>query len=253
MEKKIKGNSGTITYKKLVDFLDFSKKCMCKIVIPSEKICGSGFFCKLNLKEFNDIQKIFLFTNNHVINEKYLDTNDKLLIEIDEKKKILNLDNRIWLTDKNNDFTIIEIKYYDKIYHYFEISQNILENDLEKEFEDKDIIIPQYPGGEELSIGFGSILKISQNIIHHSVSTDYGSSGSPIISQKDFKVIGIHNLRKNDLNENNGVFMKNIILSIQKKKEEKNIDMTYEYTLNISNLELIKTIENDINFKNIYY
>ena len=122
---------------------------------------------------------------------------------------------------------------------------------MEKEFKDKDIIIPKYPGGEELSIGFGSILKINQNIIHHSVSTDYGSSGSPIISQKDFKVIGIHNLRKNDLNKNNGVFMKNIILSIQKMKEEKNIDMTYEYILNISNLELIKTIENDINFKNI--
>ena len=126
MEKKIKGNSGTITYKKLVDFLDFPKKCMCKILIPSEKSCGSGFFCKLNLKEFNDIQKIFLFTNNHIINEKYLKTNDKLLIEIDEKKKILNLDQRIAWTDENNDFTIIEIKYYDKTYLFLKYHQTFL-------------------------------------------------------------------------------------------------------------------------------
>ena len=70
---------------------------------------------------------------------------------------------------------------------FFEISSNILENDLEKEFKDKDIIIPQYPGGEELSIGFGSILKINQNIMHHSVSTDYGSLAHLIYLKKILK------------------------------------------------------------------
>ena len=37
-----------------------------------------------------------------------------------------------------------------------------MENDLQKEFKDKDIIIPQYPAGEEILIGFGSVLKIDK-------------------------------------------------------------------------------------------
>ena len=123
-----------------------------------------------------------------------------------------------------------------------------MENNSENSLKNIDIILPQFPGGKELSIGMGSILEINDNIIHHTISTEYGSSGSPILSQKDMKLIGIHNKRDLENNENKGIFMKSIYLFLEGKK---NIDMTKENNFKISNLDLIKTIKNDIQYKNI--
>ena len=51
----------------------------------------------------------------------------------------------------------------------------------------------QYPNGGELSYSIGKIIDISNNIILHSASTLYGSSGSPIIKRYNCSVIlGIH-------------------------------------------------------------
>ena len=52
----------------------------------------------------------------------------------------------------------------------------------------------QYPNGKDISFSSGKILSIKDNkIIHHSVSTDSGSSGSPIIERcKDNYIIGLN-------------------------------------------------------------
>ena len=67
---------------------------MCKINNYLKGSCGSGFFCKLNIKDFSYIQRPFLITNNHVINDDYLESQNKLFIEINGKDKILDLINR---------------------------------------------------------------------------------------------------------------------------------------------------------------
>ena len=245
-EKKIIGNSLPISYEKLKYFLEFSQNCMTKIINYAENTTGTGFFIKINLKEFSDIQRPFLMTNNHVINEEYLESNNKLYIKINGKEKILDLKNRIKLTDKSNDFTIIELKTYDKIYNFFEVSPNIMENNSQNNLKDANIILPQFPGEKELSIGFGSILKIEDNIIYHSISTEYGSSGSPILLENNLKIIGIHNKRDLELNENKGIFMKNILFWIKNMKEMKNINMIKDnLDYKISDLDLIKTIKNE--------
>ena len=228
-------------------FLEYSKYCMCKINNYQKGTCGSGFFCKPDIKDFHKIQRPFLMTNNHVINEDYLKSNSKLYIEIDGKDIILDLNNRIKLTNKENDFTIIEIKNYDKIYNFFEVSPDILENNSENSLKNIDIILPQFPEGKALSIGFGSILEIKDNIIKHKISTEYGSSGSPILSEKDLKLIGIYNKRDLELNENKGIFMKPIFLFLKKN----NIDITKDNIYSISDLELIKTIKCGNQYKNI--
>ena len=241
MEKKIKGSSHPLSYKKLTNFLETSKKCMCKIINYKDNSVGSGFFCKFNnVKECNNIQKTFLMTNNHVIDLKYFESTNKLYIEIEEKEKMLDLDNRIKITDKENDFTIIEIKSFDKIFDYFEVYSDIMNS--EENLKEKDIIIPQFPGGNELSIAFGTIIKIEGNIINYNVSTEYGSSGSPILTSDNMKIIGIHNKRELDLNENKGIFMKSILNYIRTYKEKEKIDMSKN--LDISNLILNKTIDN---------
>ena len=184
LEKKIIGNHSPFSYEQITKFCKFSGKRMCKIIIyeKEKKIFGSGFFCKFNIKEFSSIQKPFLVTCNHVIDKNYLDSKDIIILEINKKEKILDLKDRIKFTDPKNDFTIIEIKHYDKIYYFFEVSTEIMEDNFKTDIIRKDIILPQFPEGKELSLGLGSILKIDEINITHSVSTEYGSSGSPIIS-----------------------------------------------------------------------
>lgn len=55
--------------------------------------------------------------------------------------------------------------------------------------------ITQYPGGGELCFAQGRIRSIWGFDILHEVSTDYGSSGSPLFN-KDGRVVGIHKARR---------------------------------------------------------
>ena len=114
LENKIEGNSFTFSYENLKNFCEFSEKCMCKIIIfkDDKKDFGSGFFCKFNIKEFSFIQRPFLVTSNHVIDDNYLNSRNQLIIEVNKKQKILNLKDRITLSDPERDFTIIEIKKF---------------------------------------------------------------------------------------------------------------------------------------------
>ena len=109
----------------------------------------------------------------------------------------------------------------------------------ERNFDDYDIIIPQFPLGNKLSISSGTIKRIDYNIIH-TASTEHGSSGSPILSPDNLKLIGIHKQSYKDLNENIGSFIKNILLSIK-----------IGGNFNISKLKLIKTIQNNYYLKEL--
>ena len=240
-EKKIKGNSGPIEAEKLMEIIDFSQRCMCKISFNknNKTYFGSGFFCKLSINELGFNNKPFLMTNNHVIDLNYLQSNNEIALEINKIKKILNIKDRYKFTNILNDFTIIEIIDSDNIDDFFEVFPNVMSFNSERNFDDYDIIIPQFPLGNKLSISSGTIKKIDYNIIH-TASTEHGSSGSPILSPDNLKLIGIHKQSYKELNENIGSFIKNILLSIK-----------IGGNFNISKLKLIKTIQNNYYLKEL--
>ena len=240
-EKKIKGNSGPIEAEKLMEIIDFSQRCMCKISFNknNKTYFGSGFFCKLSINELGFNNKPFLMTNNHVIDLNYLQSNNEIALEINKIKKILNIKDRYKFTNILNDFTIIEIIDSDNIDDFFEVFPNVMSFNSERNFDDYDIIIPQFPLGNKLSISSGTIKRIDYNIIH-TASTEHGSSGSPILSPDNLKLIGIHKQSYKDLNENIGSFIKNILLSIK-----------IGGNFNISKLKLIKTIQNNYYLKEL--
>ena len=168
-------------------------------------------------------------TNNHVIDEDYLNSYNILRIEVNKKKKILlNLRDRIKLTDVKNDFTIIEIKHFDRIFDFFEISHDIIKNNYKNTLTETDVIIPQYPGGNNLSVAFGAISRIEEEDIYYTVSTDFGSSGSPILLTNNLELIGLHKQRVKDSNENCGTYIENILTSIEEMANERNINMLEE-------------------------
>ena len=76
----------------------------------------------------------------------------------------------------------------------------------------------QYPNLEEVSFANGKVNSIKNNYkIFHSISTERGSSGSPIILKSgSLKIIGIHCGKTNkDKNLNRGTYMKVILEDIQ--------------------------------------
>ena len=202
------------------------EKCICKI-INDELKCGTGFFCNIPQKKLKVI-----ITNNHVINEKFLNEQKKLKIEVEEKEIEINLElKRYKMTDKDIDFTLIEIIEEDNINNFLEIDENIYIND----YKNKQIFSVQHPGGDELNYSHGKILNKKDDLLLYSVGTLGGSSGSPLILFSNLKIIGLHRGCVYDENKNKinlGIPINLIIDTIYAikciyriKKEEENEDI----------------------------
>ncbi len=216
-EQYIEEHGKPIPFNKIDDIKQIGKNSICKIKYYEKNndkyYSGTGFFFQQNISKIQFYQKYFLMTNNHVLNEDFFKNNNKLLIEFKNKDRQIPLNNRIKYTNEKLDFTIIEIlkidSFFDEI-DFLTIDGNIMDNNSEKYYIKNDIFIFQFPKGE-LSFDKAEIKSINDYIIKHSVSTDYGSSGSPILLFNNFKIIGIHNKRALYEKNNLGIFMKNIL------------------------------------------
>ena len=122
------------------------------------------------------------------------------------------------------DVSVIEIQLSSKDIDFLEIDKNIFENNFFEIYQNKLIYILQYPKGEKLAYSVGLLKSLIDKEIKHSCSTDYGSSGSPILCLENHKVIGIHKQRSSRFNYNIGTFIKFAINEFIKAypKNEKN-------------------------------
>jgi len=187
------------------------ENCICKIFLNNGEM-GAGFLCKI---PFNANFLPVLITNNHVLNENDIDNNKIIKLMINNKVKKIEIDNsrkKYTNSDKNIDLTIIEIKpKKDGINNYLEIDENDIYQDkesIELEYKKKSIYILHYPN-EELSVSYGLINDIKDNKrINHYCNIEKGSSGSPILSLKTFKVLGINCDNSQNLEFNYGIFIK---------------------------------------------
>ena len=175
----------------IVDFDNLKKimtsgleKCICKITIEEKLKCGTGFLCNIKQKGLQAF-----ITNNHVINKEFLKKEKKLILEIVNKEKEINLElSRYKITDEYLDYTIIEIIKEDNISNFLDIDENINSNDYKNEV----IFCGQYPGGNKLHYSHGKIIGKKDGLILYSLGTLGGSSGSPIILFNNLKIIGLH-------------------------------------------------------------
>ena len=143
---------------------------------------------------------------------------------IDESRKRFTYINK----EEGIDITIIEIKpNIDNINKFLEIDDKALEVDneiLELESKGKSIYILHYPKDKRL-VSFGLIKAITENKkIYHYCNTEEGSSGSPILSLNNFKVIGVHYAGSNinNIKINYGTYIKYIIKEFNNKYKSKN-------------------------------
>ena len=207
---------------------------ICKIYLDNGLV-GTGFFCEI---PFNNNLLPVLITNNHILNGNDIENNKIINLMINNKVKKIKIDNsrkKYTNPDKNIDITIIEIKpKKDGINNYLEIDEEDINKDkenIELEYKKKSIYILHYLRGE-LNVSYGLIKDIVDNKrINHYCRTEEGSSGSPIISLKTFKVIGIHNDGSPHNKINYGTSIKYAIDFFNEYNNNKNkneINITYE-------------------------
>ena len=170
----------------------------------SESKKGTGFVCNIsNIKAF--------ITNNHILNQEFLDNEKKLIIyNYKDEKKEINLDlDRYKYTNEELDFTVIEIIKEDNIKDYLEIDESIDSTD----YKNKKICSLQYEDGVKLQYLHGECLGLKDNYLLYSEGKLGKSSGSPIILIDNKKIIGLHKEGYND-NKNIGIPMNLIINKI---------------------------------------
>ena len=191
-----------------IDIIIKARQSVCKINIKGSGIVtyATGFFMKISNTEN------YLVTNNHIISQRNI--YDDIEIEIHNKKTMkLNLNNRkIKYFEKPKDITIIEIKNSDPIY------DDILFLDYDFNYKkgyyiykNADIFLIQHPHGQSAEHASGKIVNINDFEFDHDISTENGSSGSPIIlftkNINLIQVIGVHKKANYDKNLNSGTFI----------------------------------------------
>ena len=158
-------------------------------------------------------------------NFKKIMENGKIFIIIqlkdkDSTKNIKITSNRFVCSNEELDYTCIEIFDNEDYNNYFEIDDNINCQNPNVQYGNELGVIYQFADNQDISCGEGFIEGIKNindtNIIIHKITTDFGSSGSPIFLSDNLKVIGIH-CRRKDKDTNIGIYFKNILHDIKKK------------------------------------
>ena len=228
------------------------RKNICKICLKDGSK-GTGFFCQIPFPNKDNLLPVFI-TNNHLINENFLKNEKYIIVSInnDEITKRINLENKRNYTNKDYDITIIEIdKKKEQIYDFLDLDENKIENSFLDIIGNSIYILhyPKYLFGQKISVSHGILKQRFEDKKYdfmHYCSTEYGSSGSPILNLENNKVIGIHKKKSNG-NYNIGAFLYYSINEFNEKYKKNHKKNDNEITINykINNRNIINIFGTD--------
>jgi hypothetical protein len=187
----------------------------CKLITGK----GTGFFCELQLQDYK--LKVLL-TCNHVLNEDLIKNNSKIKIKYKNTIKEITINElRFVCTNELLDYTCIQILFNDNINDYFQIDSNINNNNPNEIYDNELFAIYQCPEESDVLLIEGKIEDFKSNgVILHNISTDFGSSGGPLILSNNLNIVGIHRGKlNNELNQ--AIFIKNVLDDIKQKLSQK--------------------------------
>ena len=196
-----------------IDDINIIQKSICKLI--SGKCFGTGFF--MEYKSENYVITAYHIISNNIKN---------IEIQIWNKKIIkLNLDNRYLILLKEKDIAAIQVKQNEIIdIHYLKFDLNFTNG--YSQYNNSDIFTIGYPRNV-LSTGSGKIKYIQDFEFYHTIPTDNGSAGSPIVLFNSLNVIGVHQARDVLKRIKIGIFIGELIkeINIQNNKN-KNLNLS---------------------------
>jgi hypothetical protein len=237
-------------------------------LIKIGKFSGTVFFIEIPIPSSENPMR-GLMTNNHVLNENCLRSGESF--ELYKYKSNKTESKRIQMTDKNFVFTsefidVTFIELSDEIIK--EINPYFLKPSNRDNGIDEPIQIFQFPNNT-FSISFGKIKELHGFNYYHDVSTDKGSSGSPLLNEK-YEVVGVHKSSIKEKNMNVAVKYSEIEFAIRtlydnkegyglgkaresaKLLSEPEMDILNEYGLHLKlSSDDINELKEDINQKDI--
>ena len=184
-----------------VEKLISKKNSICLIQVSSNNSSwtGTGFFIEFPFPSIdNPISGIM--TNNHVLGAKQLVSGSKFTIVADSTNKsfTINLNDNLFLfTSELIDITFIQLSPH----MIREINPTFLYASDSDSQKDDRITVLQHPKGGELLFSQGTIVSFWGCDYLHRCSTEYGSSGSPLLNH-NFEVVGVHKRRRQSENAN---------------------------------------------------
>ena len=220
-ERALTNQAKPISIEEMAQLLNITRTHIIKIYCKNGGK-ATGFFCNIPI-DSNNYLKV-LITNNHVLMRDDIKPGQTIKFSLNKDLKFYNIlidNSRKIYTNQFYDVTIIEIKDDDKIdkESFFDIDETINQKESIYLFKNEQIFLLHYPRGAEMEVSNGIIKNINEDdkTIYHSCCVDAGSSGSPIVNKKNFKVIGIHNGSIKNSKYNLGILLKEPIEEFIKK------------------------------------
>ena len=211
---------GMINANAIINYLPKAMKAVCQICLSNG--FGSGFFCKIPYTQNNNILLPVLITNNHVLSKDALENDIK--IKLNGKIKIISIKGRKKWTDKEMDFTCIEIKEEeDNIDTFFNLDDKILDKNYSNDSYLNQNVFIFGINKNDMQLGFsnGIIKENTNTYFAYTCNTYPGCSGGCIVNQFNNNVIGIHRgsiETGNNKAVNAGIYLKNVINYIKQSK-----------------------------------
>ena len=174
-----------------VPFAQLQSTAAATVKILDNNGTGSGFFVVLPIHRNGQNFIYGLMTNNHVLDEYAIGTDCTITLQMMQGKEIYR--HKIRANDFRFTCPLIDVTFVE-----LDPMKYGRENFLKPEDKCEPgsrVYVTQYPGGGELCLAQGRIRSIWGFDILHEVSTDYGSSGSPLLNQ-DGRVVGVHRARR---------------------------------------------------------
>ena len=184
--------------------------CIIEYNNNNKRIKGTGFLLELPFPNSNEPMK-GLMTNNHILDHKILLKNE-ISLNFDLENKTFNLyakDHSIF-SDPFLDVTFIQLKDEE----LKDLGIDCLEIHEEKSITTGAFIV-QYPKGKNISIAQGKIKGRWGFNLFHTVSTDHGSSGGPLVLINSNKIIGIHKSGMKELKCNAATNIQTIVEALR--------------------------------------
>ena len=240
-----------VSYESTKTIIEAMEKCICKISYKNQSI-GIGFFCKIQLAGQKEPLK-YLITNNHILNEKILNKDNKCNEQISivtryeqNKPKNIELNKKARMSLCNNKLgiTMIEIKDSDNIKYFLEADTNNL-NKPQKYYNINKQVYMIHNNDNNIYVSYGIINNeyAKSNYFMHTCNSFQGSSGFPIINMENHKVIGINK-------ENNRGFFINFFGKISSIDSINNIYVGVARHASSEDLSLKMKFTNDIDISN---
>ena len=222
-------------------------KSICKIT-PMDHIFfeGTGFFLRI-------FSRKYLITCSHITQYENNKENTEIVVEIYNKTKIKLIfkDRFIKCLEHPKNIIAIEIKdsdFWSKDIEFLDYDQNYIKEgySIYKYF---DVFSLNYSQAD-LVCSSGKITGVNSFEFEHSISTEQGSLGSPIIlfsGRSMMNVIGVHNGFNNHKRLNCGVFIGEIIKELSKNMilSKQDTNKIFEYNKN-SNKKIYNNIDNNL-------